>query len=115
MDEKEHNKKVFYGNDGVRATVIEEDRDPRTEESLQAKTLLRNAARLHQPLGSDYLGSAVVHYFSKPGLMESDKTYFFVCGTSVTEIEEGVADLGWKTLRTALMKAYGREEPKTRN
>lgn len=97
-----------------RAEVIEEDRETQSEDARHAMALINSAGDVFKPIGSKHLGTAVIHYYSmgEDGL---EPKYFVVCQTSVGNVTEHHADLGWKQLRSSLMKAYGRSEPKTRD
>lgn len=59
------------------------------------------------PFGMVYHGSAVVHYYKKSG---TNDFAFATQLVGLQTIEEGQADVGWKELKKALMKAYGRED-----
>jgi hypothetical protein len=59
------------------------------------------------PWGLDYKASAVVHYYQQPG---TTNFAFIEQLVGISSIPEGQADVGHKTLRKALMKAYGRED-----
>lgn len=111
----EVNKKVFIGDSGTKAEVSEVDRDPNNTSAHYTRDLMRKAGDFQAPIGSKYLGSAVVHYYSKDGMDEESKSYFSVCQCDVRKVDEGHADMGWKMLKSALMKAYGRSEPSSRD
>src|SRR4051812_19041213 len=110
---EELKKKVFVGDTGVKADVIEEDRDARGLDAQYSKSLLTQAAQLLKPIGSDYVGFGVVFYYEKDKVLNT-KEHLTVCQTDVSFLNEGFCDLGWKNLRAAFMKAYDRPEPKTR-
>jgi hypothetical protein len=113
---EETKKKVLLGDTGNRAEVFEEDKSTKSVDAVHAKELLNRAGTLHKPLGAKYLGYAIVHYYeTENALMPSQKTYFVACHTDVAKVNEGHADIGWKQLKSALMKSYGRDDPKTRN
>lgn len=38
--------------------------------------------------------------------------YAFVCATPIGGASEGMCDIGWKRLRSALMRTFGRSEPR---
>lgn len=105
-------KKVFIGETGNKAEVTEENRDPKSEEATYGKVLMREAGRLHRPIGYDHVGSAAIHYYEKKGLLGPEVIH--VCQTDVRNVEEYHADLGWKALQTAFRQSYGRAEPKER-
>lgn len=111
--ETETKKKVLLGDTGNRADVVEEDRNAYSPGAQHSKQLVGNAGKLHTPLGADYIGSAVVHYYKKDGL--TGPMFMVVCQADVTHVLEHHADLGWKQLRACLQKAFGRPEPKMRN
>jgi hypothetical protein len=113
MSANEVNKSVFIGNTGHTAEVTEEDRDTTTEEAKHVKKLVARAGKMLCPMGSEYLGSGAVHYYSKAGV--SGPQYFIACQTDINKVVEGHADMGWKQLKSAFMKAYGRTEPKVRS
>lgn len=111
--EKENTKKVLIGDTGNKAEVSEEERDASSLDAQHAKALITQAGKLFAPIGSIYLGSATCHYYeSSPGTFQ--RQFFVACQTDVSLVEEGHADLGWKQLKSALMSAYGRKEPKNR-
>lgn len=113
----EHKKKVTVlgGQPGKnKAEVTVEEKDASTEHAQYAKSLIASAASHLSPIGADYLGSAVIHYYSQEPL-PSNPTFFTIVQLDLKKVEEQLADLGWKELRAAMMKSYGREEPKTRN
>jgi hypothetical protein len=112
---EEITKNLYIGDSGNKAEVVEEDRNANDEMAHYSRDLMRKAGAFHAPIGTDYLGSAVVHYYTKQGLNESTKEFFAVCQTDVTRVSEGHGDIGWKQLKAALMKSYGRSEPKTRD
>lgn len=98
---------------GHRATVTEETINAHSFEAKHAQELIGKAGKFMAPLNAHYMGSAVVHYYQVDQIDGMDQ--LFLCQCNVKEITEVVADLGWKQLRSALMKALGRAEPKTRN
>lgn len=114
MQETEAKKKVVLGEDPrARAEMSEETKNPNSIEARYGQSLMLQAGKLFEPLGSRYLGSATVHFYEKPTLSGAD--IFFACQCNVEKVAENIADLGWKSLRSALMKACGRKEPKARN
>lgn len=113
MPDKEKIKRVLVGESGNIAEITEEDRSPDTEDAKHSRSLMEHAARQYCPLGADYLGFAVVFYYSKTSL-PSNPQFFTACQTSVVNVPEQFADVGHKQLRTALMSAYGRSQPKRR-
>ena len=108
---EETKKEVFIGDSGNTAEVTEEFKSAQTLEAKYAKELLMKAGIVHQPDETKYLGSCAIHYYKKDGLAGIPQ-YFVACQTDVAEVSEGHADIGWKQLRSAMMKSYGREEPK---
>lgn len=111
--ENEVKKNVYVGETGNKAEVTEETRNAQSLDAQYARSLVAQAGKMFTPLGSIYLGSACVHYYeSAPTMM--NRQYFTACQTDVSVVEEQHADLGWKNLKSALMKAFGRKEPKTR-
>lgn len=113
MADESIKKKVFVGDEGQRATVEEEDRDVAAPIAIHTKNLVAQAGAMQTPTGAEYLGSAVVHYYSKKELFADN--FFVACQVDVKKVAEGHADVGWKQLKSAFMKAYGRAEPKMRN
>lgn len=112
----ERKKKVsLYGEPGKnRAEVTEEDRETNTEMGQHAKGLIRQAGVLYRPLGSEYLGSAVVHFYKNEPL-PSHPTYFVLTHVTLDgAVSEHHANVGYQQLKSALMKSFGRKEPKTR-
>lgn len=114
MEEKEVKKNVFVGDDGIKATVFEEDKSARSLGAKYTKDLMEKAGQFHCPDGAAYLGSAVIHYYARQGLGANDKEYFVTCQTDVSRVSEGHADIGWKQLKSAFLKSFGRSEPKSR-
>lgn len=106
-------KKLFVGDTGNRATVFEEEKNANSEIGEQLRMMVGAAGQLLCPIDFEYAGSATVFYYKKDGLQGPD--FVTACSTDVKKVEEQFADLGWKNLKAALMKAYGRAEPKTRN
>ncbi len=101
-------KKVFVGNTGNRAEVTEEDKNAQSEMGEALRRIVGEAGRMMIPIGFDYAGSASVFYYKKDGLLGPE--FVTACSTDVAKVEEQLADLGHKNLRTALMKAFGRTE-----
>lgn len=95
------------------AEVLEEERETNSQEAQYAMVLIKEAGRLFKPIGADYIGSAVIHYYSHE-VLPSHPQFFVACQTAMGDVAEQHADLGWKQLKSALMKVYGRKEPKTR-
>lgn len=108
-------KNIYLGEGGSTAEVVEEDKNPRTLNAQYAQTLIGQAGKLMAPIGIDHIGSATVHYYAKKIDSGEAPVYVVVCQTDVRRVNEGHADLGWKSLKNALMKAFGRPEPKMRN
>lgn len=111
----EKKRVVTYGDAGKnRATVTEEELDAKSMENHYGQTLLRQAGNHCKPLGTTYVGSACVHYYSRE-VLASQPDFFVVCQTSgMGSVVEHHADLGWKQLGAALMRMFGKEPPKTR-
>lgn len=61
--------------------------------------------------GYFYVGSACFHMY-KSKIVADD--YNFMCATPIGAASEGMCDIGWKRLRSALMRTFGRAEPKRR-
>lgn len=85
-----------------------------------ANDLVKKAGKIVTPRGCEYLGSAVVHYFRQPSkdsplAIEQNHEYAVVTQVLVKKVSEGFADIGWKQLKTDLMKAFGRTPPRTRS
>lgn len=99
---------------GNRAEVIEEDREVESERARYSMDLVQRAGEVFKPVGADYLGTAVIHYYSLEHLATNPQ-FFVACQTALKNVAEHHADLGWKQLQSALMKVYGRKEPKTRS
>lgn len=114
METNETKKDVYIGDTGNKAEVEEETRNPTTLGARHSMDLIKRAAELHLPLGATYVGSAVVHYYEKETLTGQPQ-YFVACHCDVKKVVEQHADLGWKQLKSSLMRAYGRNDPKTRN
>ena len=109
-------KTVLVGTTGNTATVTEETRSTRSLEAQHGQRLMAQAGELYCPLGFRYLGSAAVHYYSKEIDGGENPSFVHVCQTNVSKVNENHADLGWKALQAALMRSYGRAEPrKVRN
>lgn len=107
-------KSVHFGNDGQhKAEITEEDKNPRSEEANRGKQLMEEAAKLFCPIGAKYTGAASVFYYTHPSLTEGSEQFSYACLVDVKQASEQVCDIGWKGLRTALMKCFGREVPKT--
>jgi hypothetical protein len=113
--EEDIKKQVFVGDTGNRAEVSVEHRDTQTVDAHYTKDLLKKAGKIGLPIGAKYLGSAVIHYYERAGISRAERTYLVACQTNVAKVEEHHADIGWKQLKSALMDAYGRPEPKVRN
>lgn len=108
-------KSIMYGDLGSnRATVTEEELDLTPFGSEQA--LLRRAGKGCSPLGdAKYLGSAAIHYYSRE-VLPSNPEYFVICQTvDMKGVVEHHADVGYRQLKTALMKVFGRKEPRRRS
>jgi hypothetical protein len=85
--------------------------DERTD---HAASLIEEAGKLlEEASGQEYIGSAVVHFYrTKQSLITTQKTYAMGCQVLLSQVEEGHADLGHKTLQKRMMEAYGRNAPK---
>lgn len=106
-------KKVFVGNTGNKAEVTEEDKPANSEMGDALRRIVGEAGQLMVPIGFDYIGSATVFYYKKDGLVGPE--FVTACSTDVKKVEEQFADMGWKNLKAALMKAFRRAEPRTRD
>lgn len=111
---KDETKQVFVGNTGNTAEVTEEFRPAQTELSQHGRDLVRKAGELHCPTGAKLIGAAAVFYYSDQSFVLRPQ-FFSACQTDVGDVVENHADLGWKALQSALMKSYGRNDPKRRN
>lgn len=111
--EMEITKTTYGGGLGEnKAEVTEEKRNPQTEDAKHASDLAKRAGEVFLPLGAEYLGSAIIHYYSKAKLL-SAPDFFVACQLNVSKVTEHHADLGHRQLRTALMDAFGRARPRT--
>lgn len=97
---------------GNTLNITEESKDVDTDMAVHARGLLEQSGRLYTPIGADYVGSAVVHYYSKKGLSENSIDLFCMCQTDVGSVTEKHADIGLKQLRSALMNLWNRKEAK---
>lgn len=77
--------------------------------ALRAKALIEEAAKLLAPLGAEYSGSAVIHYFELPSIGHNQRRFATATQVYIENIDEGFADWGHKELQKALMRSYGRE------
>ena len=111
----EKKTKTFIGNTGNRADIIEEDRNAQSEDARYGRELVAQAGDLFKPEGFELKGTATVFYYEKPTLTKLGQEFVYACQTDVSKVNENVADIGWKGLKNALMKAFGREQPKTRD
>lgn len=98
------------------AKVTREVRPKHLTDTKHANHLIRKCGGIVVPRGHEYLGSAVVHYYRKPQkvsplAIEQTNEYSVVCQVLVSDVEEGLADIGHKELKTQLMAAYGRKPP----
>lgn len=105
MEEKE-----TYYSETHKAEINREVRATNTDEKYQqACAKVRQAGEVVAPLGTNYLGTACVHFYSH----QVGESWSFVCQPLAGKTPEHVADYGWKELRKALMRFYGRPEPRT--
>ena len=103
---------VLGGGPGQnKAEVTVEERDAYGEGAQHAKTLVERAGKMFTPEGAKYLGSATIHYYSKEQIA-SNPSYFHLCQVHIGPVVEQHADLGWKELKSVMMKTYGRNDPK---
>lgn len=97
-----------------RAEITEEEKSVTSERAIHAQSLLKQAGELFAPDGAKYLGSATIHYYSKEAVA-SNPQFFCGCQVNLTmDVVEQHADLGHRQLKSALMRSFGRAEPKTR-
>lgn len=68
---------------------------------------LRESGKSYIPPGSEFIGSACVHYYRAPNLGD-DHTYHFGIIADLDLVGEGNADVGLKELRKRMMQRYGR-------
>lgn len=106
-------KHIFIGDTGNTAMVTEEEKSTRTLPAQAAQRHMAQAGEVFCPFGFTYMGSATVHYYSKVIDGGENPEFSHACQVNLGNTIEGHADLGWKSLQAALMKAYGREEPRT--
>lgn len=69
---------------------------------------LKLAGKHMTPWDSEYLGSATVHFYKSRIIEHTFDFAHQMVGMNM--IQEGQADLGLKTLRTAMMAVYGKED-----
>lgn len=98
---------------GSTAKVTVETRDQSHESVRQANGLLERAGEKIRPYGCRYVGSAAIHYYVESE-SETKPVFQTVSQTLVSKVDEHLADFGWKELKNALMKAYGRTIPRIR-
>jgi len=111
-ENKKTTSKTLIGDSGFKAEVTEENKNPKSIEGQRAASLIKRAGSYLCPVGFTYKGFAVVHFFEKQAVEGPE--YSMACQTEVKEVNEGHADIGWKSLRSALMNAYGRSDPRNR-
>jgi hypothetical protein len=88
-------------------TIKSED-DKRVEKS---NYWLKRIGRDLEGPGLEYLGSMSVHLYRHK---VSDHTYTTIRQVLVENVEEGLADYGFKELKKTAMGKYGRKEPAKR-
>lgn len=115
MEEKKKIRLISSNSDakGNRVDASEEELTPNSARAQHAKELIIRAAEIHKPLEADYLGSAVVHFY-KRDILANQQSLFVACQTNMEGVtDEQHASLGWAQLRSAMMKRWGRKDPKT--
>lgn len=105
MEEKE-----TYYSSTHKAEITREVRKSDTAENFQkACASVKKAGELVAPPGTSYIGSACFHIYGH----QTGEAWSFVSQPLTGTAPEHVADYGWKELRKALMRFYGRPEPRT--
>lgn len=113
--EKKKKVTVLGGKPGQnKAEITEQEQNANSEIAIHAQGLLKTAGKVLSPEGSTYLGSAVIHYYSKEVIATNPYFFCVIQLGGLSKVEEQHADLGWKQLKSAFMQAYGREESKAR-
>lgn len=78
--------------------------DPKAE---HANHLIRSAGDSLRRGGYRYLGSGVVHYYDS--LLAPNEFIAIKQTPGLERVPEGFADVGWKQLRSVMMRVYGRK------
>lgn len=91
------------------AEITEQQLDINTPDNKESLGLLRKAGEIVKPFGSTYVGSACIHYFINK--FSEKPTYHTASEVTLDEpVNEQFADYGWKELRNALMRSFGRKD-----
>lgn len=98
---------------GNTAEIIEEERNPHSDSAHHAQSLMEKAGEIYRPFNHKYLGSATIHFYSDESNLTNPQ-HAVICQTHIKKVSEHHADFGWKQLKSAFMKTFGRAEPKIR-
>lgn len=96
-----------------RAVVTTEKLNAHDLPAQGAKARIREAGQILKPWNAEYVGSAVIHYYTVPGSIDKP-TFLVLCHTDLERVTEGHASHGWKELKDHMMQAFGRQPPRTR-
>lgn len=99
---------------GNRAKVEDQDLDVHAEISKRALLQIETAGKAIAPRGAEYLGSATIHFYTLASKDSLARDFMLIEQLQLTKVEEGLADLGHKKLKDAMMRSYGRTPPRTR-
>lgn len=110
----EPKRTVLFGEDGKHKAEVTDEQLESDDRSANSSQLISKSGMLFTPDTYEYLGSAIVHYYSKEKLA-NNPNFVVVCQTvGIENITENHADIGWKALGTKLMACFGRKIPKVR-
>lgn len=102
------------GHKATATVTVEDVHNPDLNQRNATRTL-RKVGTWLTPVGFDYTGSAVVHYYqTKKSLLAKPEYKTITQVTLDSDVEEGFADFGWKRLQVALMSAFGKTPPAIR-
>lgn len=105
MEEKE-----TYYSTTHKAEISRETRSAQADAQIErANHKIREAGKELAPFGCHYLGSACFHVYRD----DVGNAWRFACQPLIGQAPEEAADFGWKELRKALMRFFGRPEPRT--
>lgn len=99
---------------GNKGKIVNENVPTDLDTSRRALGLVESAGHSLCPPGSTYIGSATIHFY-KTGEAGLSRDFHVIEQLQLSNVEEGLADLGHKQLRDAMMRNYGRTPPRQRS
>jgi hypothetical protein len=81
-----------------------------TQLAMDTNHYLKRSGEAAMPHDHFYVGSAAFHIYKHKNMQDS---FAFICATPIGAASEGMCDVGWKRLRSALMRSFGRAEPRS--